>query len=147
MARSTKHSGRIVVGVDGSEHSIAALRWANRLAPALDCTIDAVIVWTYPTPMGVETVVFPEPSLFEESARATLDAAVNAAFGEHRPSSLTRRVVEGYPAGRLLELAEGAEMLIVGSRGHGGLVGALLGSVSTRCAEHAKCPVLVVHEP
>ena len=145
MGGNEQQVGRIVVGVDGSDHSVAALRWGVRLAEALHCTVEAIIVWSYPAPMGVESIAFPEPSLFEDSARRTLDAALETAFGAETPAMLTRRVVEGYPAGRLLDLSQGAEMLVLGSRGHGGFVGALLGSVSRRCSEHATCPVLVVH--
>lgn len=136
---------RIVVGVDGSDHSVDALRWGVKLAEALQCGVEAIIVWSYPAPMGVEAIAFPEPSLFEESARKTLDATLDTAFGAAQPAMITKRVVEGYPAGRLLDLSKGAEMLVLGSRGHGGFVGALLGSVSRRCSEHATCPVLIVH--
>ena len=144
MADNAKLGGRIVVGVDGSDHSVSALRWGVKLAEALGCTVEAVIVWNYPAPMGVESIAFPEPAIFEDSAKRTLDATIETAFGVQVPAIITRRVLEGYPAGRLIDLSTGAEMLVLGARGHGGFVGALLGSVSRRCSEHANCPVLVV---
>jgi nucleotide-binding universal stress UspA family protein len=77
----------------------------------------------------------------ERSAIAT----VNEVFGEHRPPGLQITVREGNPAQILLEVSNDASMLVVGSRGHGGFAGLLLGSVSTACVAHATCPVLVLH--
>jgi nucleotide-binding universal stress UspA family protein len=74
-----------------------------------------------------------------------LNAAVDAAFGPRRPADMNLIVCEGNPVNVLLEHSAGALMLVVGSRGHGGFAGMLLGSVSAAVAEHATCPVLVVH--
>ncbi len=82
------------------------------------------------------------PSL---EAQRSLDSTVDAVFGVQRPVGLKSAVVEGNVARVLLEVTRGARMLVVGSRGHGGFAGLLLGSVSSACAEHATCPVLVVH--
>lgn len=134
---------RIVVGVDGSESSIEALRWAARLAPSLDAEIDALMVWEYPHTYGF--AVFPDdyrPDL--EAARALTESIVTA-FGSTTPDGLRESVREGHPSQVLTDASRGAGMLIVGSRGHGGFAGLLLGSVSAHCAEHAACPVLVVH--
>lgn len=141
-----KHAAsRIVVGVDGSPHSIAALQWAAHVAPQLNCHIEAISVWTYPASTAMEHVSMPEPSLFEDAARASLHSALDEAFGASKPHGLQTRVVEGYPATELIDASKSAAMLVVGSRGRGGFVGMLLGSVSARCAEHATCPVVVVH--
>jgi nucleotide-binding universal stress UspA family protein len=72
--------------------------------------------------------------------------AVDDVFGADRPIGLTVRTVKGHPAAALIAASADAFMLVVGSRGHGGFMGLLLGSVSARVAEHATCPVLVVHE-
>lgn len=133
-------SDRILVGVDGSASSIAALRYAARIADAFDAPIEAVITWTYPP--------FSEPAYIAEwspelDAREVLDGAIAMAF-DGNPPSLTRTVLTGPPARTLIRLSENASMLVLGSRGHGGFVGLLLGSVSAACAEHAHCPVLVV---
>ena len=74
-----------------------------------------------------------------------INAAVDSVFGTERPSGIRLIIERGNPAKVLLDHGRGAQMLIVGSRGHGGFVGLLLGSVSANCAEHATCPVLVVH--
>lgn len=133
---------RIVVGVDGSDSSIAALRYGARLADAFDAPLEAVTTWIYPA--------FADPTLIaqwplDRSASDMLDDAVARAFGETVPQGLTRTVLVGPAARRLIELSRSAGMLVVGSRGRGGFTGLLLGSVSAACAEHAACPVVVVH--
>jgi nucleotide-binding universal stress UspA family protein len=70
---------------------------------------------------------------------------VQEVFADERPVDLVLSIAYGQPASVLLEASEDSTMLIVGSRGHGGFAGLLLGSVSSACAEHATCPVLVVH--
>ncbi len=81
----------------------------------------------------------------EEDAQRVLDDTVAQAYGTDPPPSLKLTVQVGGAARVLLEASTDARMLVVGSRGHGGFVGLLLGSVSGACAEHAHCPVLVVH--
>jgi nucleotide-binding universal stress UspA family protein len=134
---------RVVVGVDGSESSKAALRWANRIAAPTGAPIEAVIAWHFPYGGGWSVL----PDNFDPAADAStvLTQAVDAVFPDGRPEGLRLIVGEGNPAQLLLEASAGAELLIVGSRGHGGFAGLLLGSVSSTCAEHATCPVLVVH--
>lgn len=132
----------IVVGVDGSEQSIAALKHAARLAGLLDARIEAVTTWTYPVAMSPYAFTV-EPS-FEDIARQVLDEALQDAYGESRPSALTTVVQHGHAAQVLIDRSREAEMLVVGSRGRGGFTGLLLGSVSSECASHASCPVLIV---
>ncbi|MDK1326543.1 universal stress protein [Arthrobacter sp. zg-Y1143] len=136
------HRKRIVVGMDGSEESIAALRMAARLAELLGCRIQAVTVWEYPAMLAMP---FPtsEFSPRVEAERA-LAEAVDAAFeGSGAPEDLTQEAVAGQPARVLMEASRGAEMLVVGNRGRGGFAGLLLGSVSAAVASHAYCPVLI----
>jgi nucleotide-binding universal stress UspA family protein len=136
-------SRRLVVGLDGSEPSKAALRWAARIAPVVDATIDAVIAWDYPQALGVPGYVDDwRPDL---DAEKVLQDSLDAAFAGDRPQGLRALVRQGPARQVLLQASSGAEMLVVGSRGHGGFAGLLLGSVSAACAEHAHCPVLVVH--
>lgn len=136
---------RIVVGVDGSDSSIAALRWGARIASALSLDLQVVAVWQYPV-MALDTFYpFEGPSPQEETEKILTDA-IATVFDGKPPLSLTTVVRSGPVARTLIEQSEGAEMLVVGSRGHGGFVGLLLGSVSATVAEHAHCPVLVVHE-
>jgi nucleotide-binding universal stress UspA family protein len=133
---------RVVVGVDGSEPSIAAMRYAGRLAEAFDAPLEAVIAWTYPR--FADPAIVSE-STFEKEAAEVLDGAVRQAFAGSEPDGLVRSVVEGSPASTLIERSRSSGMLVVGSRGRGGFAGLRLGSVSVACAEHSHCPVVVVH--
>jgi nucleotide-binding universal stress UspA family protein len=135
---------RIVVGVDGSPSSQHALRWAARLADALGLSLEAVTSWHYPQTYGW-SLAYADDWQPSEDARRVQETAVGEVFGDARPSDLVTEVVEGPAARVLLDAARGAAMLVLGSRGHGGFAGLLLGSVSSACAEHADCPVLVVH--
>jgi nucleotide-binding universal stress UspA family protein len=135
---------RIVVGVDGSESSKSALRWAARLHPLFGGAIEAVIAWEYPTSYGWGAALPCDWRPDLDAAKA-LESALDEVFGTERPPALTCTVREGRANYVLLEAADGADLLIVGSRGHGGFTGLLLGSVSATCTEHAKCAVLVAH--
>jgi nucleotide-binding universal stress UspA family protein len=134
---------RIVVGVDGSPASIDALRMAARVAPVFDAQLDTVIAWHYP----VNNAMAPMIAAYDPAADAAtvIRAAVDEAFADSPPTGLRELRQEGHPARVLLDASVGADMLVVGSRGHGGFAGLLLGSVSAHCVEHAGCPVLVVH--
>lgn len=140
--KKTNH--QIVVGVDGSESSKEALQWAARLAPALGATIHAIVAWEYPIVFGLEGGI-PSAWRPDETAKEILNNSLNAVFPKERPAGLKGSISQGHSTFVLLDASKEAEMLIVGSRGLGGFAGLLLGSVSSACAEHAKCPVLVVH--
>jgi nucleotide-binding universal stress UspA family protein len=160
-ARMGSTKGYIVVGVDGSESSKAALRWAAKLAPVIDCTVEAVIAWNSPVIVWeVLSKGFPNPSGLDEidsdekipirmqpdvDAMRELEETINDVFGLDRPVGLVTFALQGHPAEVLLEESKKSEMLIVGSRGHGGFAGLRIGSVSSACIERATCPVLVVH--
>jgi len=134
---------RVVVGVDGSSHSEQALRWGAFFAGTIGARLDAVTAWQYPTSYG-----WAAPPTDWDPSRdmdGVVRDAVQRAFGDRPPVTIELTVREGGAAQVLLEACEGADMLVVGSRGHGGFVGLLLGSVSASVAEHAPCPVLVVH--
>lgn len=138
---------RVVVGVDGSEPSVLALHWAVHLAGPGTAVL-AVTTWTPPAAVGYAAGGWTTlPSGWDPAAdaRTVLDATLERAFGAARPAGLVSAVLEGGAARVLVELSRQARSLVVGSRGHGGFVGLLLGSVSATCAEHAACPVLVVH--
>lgn len=134
---------RIIVGVDGSEQSIAALREAAAIADAFGAPLEAVVVWE---PILVLDGYFPpDYPTPEDDARALVADAVAAAFPGGAPPRLSVTTREGTPARVLIRESENADLLVLGSRGHGGFAGLLLGSVSNACAVHAKCPVLIVH--
>jgi len=136
----------IVVGVDGSDESKAALRWALEEARLRNATVRAVYAWRDPYVLA-PGFGLPEDFEFDalrERAVETLDAVVAEVAGKTSHVPVEGVVAEGPAGSVLVQAAEGAELLVVGSRGHGGFVGLLLGSVSQQCVTHAPCPVLVV---
>jgi len=136
----------IVVGVDGSDESKEALRWALEEARLRDATVRAVYAWRDPYVLA-PGFGLPEDFEFDalrERAVETLDAVVAEVAGKTSHVPVEGVVAEGPAGSVLVQAAEGAELLVVGSRGHGGFVGLLLGSVSQQCVTHAPCPVLVV---
>ncbi|MGW4209290.1 universal stress protein [Lentzea sp. NPDC004789] len=142
---SEKESRPVVVGVDGSPAARAALRWAVEDARRRGCRVDAVSAW-HPDygvmigPLPAEVMMSMPPQELEAVARKALDAAVEGFDGvDIRPV-----LVEGDPRDVLVEASQEAELLVVGNRGHGTIVGAILGSVSSYCVHHASCPVVVV---
>lgn len=132
---------RIVVGVDGSEGSRNALRWAARLAAPFGARLDAIATWELPQ-VSMWSVLPPSYSP-QPDIEKLLERTVSEVFGPDRPADMRLKVLEGPAAEMLIEASQGALMLVVGSRGLGGFTGVLIGSVSNRVAEHAKCPVLV----
>jgi nucleotide-binding universal stress UspA family protein len=137
---------QIVVGVDGSEESKLALRWALEEARLRDASVRAVYAWRDPYAL---TPGYGLPEDFEfdalrEHAVERLDAVIAEVAGTTTDVEVDGVVAEGPAGSVLVQAAEGAELLVVGSRGHGGFVGLLLGSVSQQCVTHAPCPVLVV---
>jgi nucleotide-binding universal stress UspA family protein len=139
---------RIVVGVDGSKSSQQALRWARFLADTTGCAVEAVIAWQPMSAYSWGTMGWAAyPTAWDPAtdARKVLTDTVEEVLGPSLAAGTTMTVREGGAAQVLLEASTAAWMLVVGSRGHGGFAGLLLGSVSAACAEHASCPVLVVH--
>lgn len=134
---------RIVVGVDGSLPSQEALRWAAHLATIFGARLEAVTAWEYPASYGWAAIA-PEWDPAQDM-RKVLNDTMRAVFGDQPPQGVQLLVREGGAAKVLLDACKGAVMLVVGSRGHGGFSGLLLGSVSANVAEHAPCPVFIVH--
>lgn len=132
----------IVVGVDGSAPSILALRWAGALAPLLNARIRAVTCWQFHIAVGTFIPVIWDP---EQESRKVCAAAVDTAFDGAPPAGLELVASQGQASKVLVDESRKAQLVVVGSRGHGGFDGLLLGAVSATVAEHAICPVLVVH--
>jgi nucleotide-binding universal stress UspA family protein len=135
--------GRVVVGIDGSRRSNEALRWAANEARARDAELDVVHAWRPPTMTAPAAVAaIPDPSMLESAARLTLEAAL----AEPTLDGIRARghLVHDVPAQALLATAQGAGLLVAGTRGLGRITGALLGSVSRRLIRHSPCPVVVV---
>lgn len=148
--------GTVVVGVDGSPQSRAALRFAAEEARLRGARLVAVHAWAYmpPAPVG-EPGMIPVPvgdyagqlEAERAAAEAELERALADAFPEGPPVEVERRVVEGDPAHVLEQEAEHADLLVVGSKGRTGLASVLLGSVTRHVVDHARCPVVVVKAP
>ena len=143
MSRQDQDDRRIVVGVDGSPSSMTALRWAILQAELTGCDVEAVTAWRLPSRYGFAPVT-DRATDFEGDARKVLADALNEASSVEPDVVIRSSVVEGHPAEVLVRAARGADMLVVGSRGHGGFTGAVLGSVSQYCVHHAPCPVVVI---
>lgn len=138
--------GKIVVGVDGSAGSREALRWAFAEAKLRDAPLEAVTVWQYPITSSLPTFgVMNTPDDFAADAKNTLLAVLaEEGITAAAPIRVSTRIAEGNAARALLDAAEEADLLVVGSRGHGGFTGVLVGSVSQQCVHHSKCPVVIV---
>ena len=141
-------TARIVVGVDGSIGSGVALRWAITQAHATSVGVEVIASWEDPMQSSYSLgwmPIMPDSEDWAAITQTYLDQEVAQVVAElGSPEVLTARAVHGHPAQVLLEAAAHACLLVVGSRGHGTLVGALLGSVSQHCIQHSPCPVVVV---
>lgn len=135
---------RIVVGIDGSPPSKAALRWAVKQAGLTGAVVEAIMAWEPPD--AWYGLVPPTRGLDEYAASAdeVLTEVINEAIGPDKPVEIQRRVTKGHPAAVLLNAARDAQLLVVGNRGHGGFAEVMLGSVGQYCTQHAPCPVVIV---
>lgn len=149
-ARSTEdvadgHGRVVVVGVDGSEASSRALAWAAQEACLRNAILRVVHAWNLP---ALSAAAYLPPSAFEDApgeTQAALDTQIAEVLGPVPDVKWEREVLQGPAAQVILEAAEDAELVVVGSRGRGGFAGLLLGSVSNQVAHHAHCPVTIVH--
>ncbi len=137
-----RDKGRIVAGFDGSAPSLDALAWAARQADLTGSTLQIVMTWELPSSYGWAV---PVPADFdpETDSQRAADTAVAGLRAEHPGLVVDTRLVNGHPAPILVEASKDADLLVVGSRGHGEFVGMLIGSVSAYCVTNAHCPVLV----
>ena len=143
-------AGRIVVGVDDGPAGRAALAWASEEAQLRGVRLEIVHTWQPLAPLEPAGMAAPPPDLdFEGAGRREVDAVVAQvrASAPSWPEDVTTQVVEGPPGPVLVELAEGATMLVVGNKGRRALAEVLLGSVSRHVTHHATCPVVVVRPP
>jgi nucleotide-binding universal stress UspA family protein len=141
-SRQDDEQPRIVVGVDGFESSKAALRWAIHQAKLTGAVVEAVTAWHVPA--GTGWVPATDTPDYQEDARNVLCEAMAEMCTLDPDVQVCPRVVEGRAGQVLVDVAEGADLLVVGSRGHGGLAEALLGSVGQYCVHHAPCPVVIM---
>lgn len=143
MSGSSAAGPLVVVGVDGSHQSRAALAWAARYARLVGAELRAVIAWERESGFGY----YPEGERgLEHEARRALEHAVERVLGDEHDVDLELEVVRGNPTTVLLEASREAELLVVGDRGYGGFAGLLVGSVGENCLRHASCSVVIVRE-
>jgi nucleotide-binding universal stress UspA family protein len=151
-----KNTSAVDVGVDGSAGAKAALRWALAEARLRNAPVRAVHAWTfgyidgtaegYPT-LGSYTSLGIDVSDVHSAAEELLERAIADVGTETEGIEIERQVIQGRAAEVLVQAATSRDLLVVGSRGHGGFIGLLLGSVSQQCVHHARCAVVVVHSP
>ena len=143
----------VVVGVDGSEGADAALEWAVAEARLRGARLRVVFAWTLSYPRGegygyligpIDVPPYGTVSDQRHAAERVLERATAHLWPTADGLEIDREVAEGPAAEVLVDAAADADLLVVGSRGHGGFVGLLLGSVSQQCAHRAACPVVIV---
>ena len=133
--------GRIVAGVDGSDSSLLAARWAANQARLTGSELRLVAAWNWPAMYGA----VPAPGIdFEGDTRAVVAGIADQLRQEFPGVGIEFDVVCGPAAQALIEASRDADLLVVGSRGHGAFSGMLIGSVSLHAVHHAHCPVLVM---
>lgn len=154
MRQNEGVAGRIVVGIDGTEHAAAALRWAAEEAALRSATLVAVHAWSFvpvttPADSGLVPMAWTDSMEVLDASRAAAERTaaeqVREVLGED--SDVVVDVVEGGPADVLVAAAADADLLVVGNQGRGNLASALLGSTSAEVADAAPCPVVIVRKP
>jgi nucleotide-binding universal stress UspA family protein len=143
--------GTIIVGIDGTEHSAAALRWAADEAALRSATLVVVHAWSFipvttPADSGLMPMAWTDNMEVLDASRAAAERTaaeqVREVLGEGHDAVV--KVLEGAPVAALLEAAAKADLLVVGNQGRGNLASALLGSTSAEIADAASCPVVIV---
>jgi nucleotide-binding universal stress UspA family protein len=141
----SENGAKLVVGVDGSEASRHALQWASEEARLRGARLVVVHAWFIPAAVAPGLVPVPvDPEEWRLEAEELVARELEETLGAEPGVPVERVVVPGSPAAVLVEAADGADLLVVGSRGRGGFAGLLLGSVSQQAAHHAPCPVVIV---
>jgi nucleotide-binding universal stress UspA family protein len=144
----TDRPGRIVVGIDGSQSSLSALRFAAEAAALRGSVLHAVHTWIAPyQAASVWSPSLPAIDQSREAAVETLRDSLSAGLGSGHGLAVEHSVIEGPAGPTLVEVADNADLLVVGSRGRGGWKALLLGSVSTHCVVNAPGPVVIAREP
>ena len=145
--RDLDRGGPVVVGVDGSQLSEAAVAWAFDAAAQRGTGLTAVHAWLPPWGLADQWAVVGagEWEALARSAAATLSESLVGWSDEHPGVVVEERVVQAHPGTALADASRGAQLVVVGCRGRGGFAGLVLGSVSRAVLHHAGCPVAVVH--
>ncbi|MEN9745850.1 MAG: hypothetical protein RL729_322 [Actinomycetota bacterium] len=138
-------SGKIVVGVDGSEGSQKALHWAIDEAKIRGSAIEIVHTWNFTPPLDPVGgfVLIPDKD-FQESAQLLVDNVLKSVSEMTSSIAISTHVERGSASQVLLDHAKTAELLVVGRRGHGGFIELIIGSTAAQVSHHAQCPVVIV---
>ena len=136
----------IIVGVDGSVHSRKALEYAAKEAVAHHTSLTVLTVHQAVRDVYGSPSHYTDDASLTEKARQAVQAETDEVLAglAEKPESVTVKAVHGLPADELVKAAEGAEMIVMGSRGAGGFARLVLGSVATQVSHHANCPVLII---
>lgn len=143
---------KILVGVDGSDKSIAALKWAAEFAAQHGAHVAVLTTWRTPFPTIELAAIGLNLDLSEindrpaQIAKYRLEKTIFGAYGNQIPTDVDSSIEEGYAGLLLVEKSKNFDLLVLGNRGHSPIVETLLGSVSTHCVAHAQCPVVIVKE-
>lgn len=133
----------VIVGIDGAEDSVRALRWASNYARTVGAPLHVLSAFEIPTQFGPYGMAgWENPEDLEKRAHGVLSDTVRSTLDEDVP--VVEHVVRSHPAHALVEMSEQAQLIVMGSRGRGGFTGLLLGSVSQYVVAHARCPVVVM---
>jgi nucleotide-binding universal stress UspA family protein len=145
MASDGEAGQVVVVGVDGSDPSVAALSWAGRYSAATGATVQALHIWHYPGSAGLPPGVTP-PQVTDQvkaNQRKDLDEAIEKAHLDPA-AQVEPKLAYGHTAQVLIDESKTVSLIVLGYKGHGGFTGMLTGSVSLQVVHHAECPVVVV---
>ena len=137
---------RIVVGIDGSDSSAGALRWAVAQAKLTGATVEAVYAWDAGAVVSLGMPPLVDWGPLHGAAEERPKEIVRDVIGGDSGVRIVTKTLRGHAADVLIRRSAKADLLVVGSRGLGGLKGMVLGSVGHHCAAHAHCPVVIVHE-
>lgn len=137
----------IVIGIDGSDTSAHAMRWAAREAQLHHQTVTAILAWGLLNQRHPDRSETFNPNYGVEDARSALLAYVTDAVGVENAEGVALRPVNDLPDRALIEASREAALLVLGGRGLGGFKGMLLGAVSYHCLHHAACPIAIIREP
>lgn len=132
----------VVAGVDGSDESQRALRWAAEYVQKVGGLVHAVSVWHQPVQFGYRLPT--SDSELEQRARQQLDKVTEAVRGEFPSVDIRERLIRGHVVDELVGLSPQADIMVMGNKGHGAFTGMMVGSVALKLVHHARCPVLVV---
>ncbi len=134
-------SQTVVVGVDGSEESARALRWAAEYVQRVGGLVHAITVWHQPVQFGYRLPT--SDAELEQRARESLDGIVSSVKSEFPAVEVKSRLLRGHVVDELVGLSHQADIMVMGNKGHGAFTGMMVGSVTLKLVHHARCPVLV----